>query len=131
MTATSATVFPPLTKGFSFTPSTLSAVSTALPAGETEASVTIGIRLDGDTTHSAGNYSFFALVPAGQTTETVSQFMAAIATTLPTGNYWAAAQQIDTLNGILSAPSAWTAEDPFSIPPTIVTPAPPAAFSAG
>lgn len=124
-----ATVFPALTKGFTWTPSTTGASNAALPAGETYTSATIGIRADGDTTHSAGNYANLVIVPGAATSESVAALTAALTSALPAGNYWAAIEQTDTLNGVTST-SAWTAEVPFSIPPTIVQPAPPSAFGA-
>lgn len=121
--------FPPLLKGFSWTLSTTGAGGVVLPPGETETGVTIGIRADGDTAHSAGNYQYLIIVPAGQTTETPAQITAALTKALAPGNYWSALDQTDMLNGAPST-SAWTSEVPFSIPPAIVQPAPPTAFSA-
>ena len=121
-------VFTPLTKGFSWTPSTtgVGADGSAmpLPTGEAYTSATIGIRADGDTTHSAGNYANLVIVPGAATSESVAALTAALQSALPAGNYWAAVEQTDTLNGA-TATSTWTAEVPFSIPPTIVQPAPP------
>ena len=95
---------------------------------ETEQGVTIGIRADGDTTHSAGNYQYLVIVPAGQTSETPAQITASVAKALPPGNYWAALDQTDSLGGS-PATSAWTAEVPFSIPTVApATPASPADF---
>jgi len=122
------TVFTPLVKGFSWQLATTAAGGGALPAGETEQGVTIGIRADGDTTHSAGNYQYLVIVPAGQTSETPAQITASITKALPPGNYWAALDQTDSLGGS-PATSAWTAEVPFSIPTVApATPASPADF---
>lgn len=122
-------VFTPLIKGFSWTPSTTGAGGVALPPGETQSGSTIGIRADGDTTHSAGNYQWLVVVAGAATSETPAAITAALGKALPAGNYWAAIDQTDMLNGAPST-SAWTAEVPFSIPPTIVQPAPPVNFSA-
>lgn len=122
------TTFTPLEKGFTWTPSSTGG-GAALPAGEAPSGFTIGIRLDGDTTHAAGNYAYTVIVPAGQTTETPAQITAALTKALTPGNYWAALSQTDTLNGA-SATSAWTAEVPFAIPPVIVTPDQPTGFTA-
>jgi len=124
------TVFTPLVKGFSWTNSTTDSTGAPLPAGETQSGSTIGIRADGDTTHSAGNYQWLVLVAAGQTSETPAQLTATLNKSLPAGNYWAAMDQTDML-GTDSKTSAWTAEVPFSIPPTIAVPAPPTGFTAG
>jgi hypothetical protein len=124
------TTFPPLVKGFSFTPATTDTSGNALPTGEAETSVTIGIRLDGDTTHSAGNYQFIAPVAGAATSVTPAQLTAALGKPLAPGNYWAAIDQTDTLNGV-TATSAWTAEVPFSIPQPVVQPSPPSNFSVG
>lgn len=122
--------FTPLIKGFNWTLSTTGVGGVALPSGQVETGVTIGIRADGDATHAAGNYQYLVVVPAGQTSETPAQITAALNKSLPAGNYWAAIDQTDMLNGTPST-SAWTAEIPFSIPPTIVQPAPPTGFSVG
>lgn len=122
-------VFTPLVKGFTWTPSTTGEGGAALPAGEVQSGSTIGIRADGDTAHSAGNYQYLVVVPPGQTSETPAQIAAALNKSLPPGNYWAAVDQTDMLNG-QSATSAWTAEVPFSIPAPIVKPASPTGFGA-
>lgn len=121
------TTFPPLTKGFSWTPSTTGG-GAALPAGETYTSATIGIRADGDTTHSSGNYANLVIVPGATSTESLTALNAALGKNLAPGNYWAAVDQTDTLNGVTST-SDWTAEIPFSIPQSIVKPDQPAGFS--
>lgn len=130
MSTPNPVTFPALIKGFSWQLSTTGAGGQALPAGEVETGVTIGIRADSDTAHSAGNYQWLVVVPAGQTTETPAQITAALTKSLAPGNYWAAIDQTDMLNGAPST-SAWTAEIPFSIPVPIVQPAPPTGFSAG
>lgn len=131
--STPTPVFPPLTKGFSWTPSTSGIGADGspmpLPTDETYTSATIGIRAEGDTSHSAGNYANLVIVPGAATSESVAALTAGLQSALPAGNYWAAIEQTDTLNGV-TATSAWTAEVPFSIPPTIVQPAPPTGFSA-
>jgi hypothetical protein len=125
--------FPPLTKGFSWTPSTSGVGADGnpmpLPTDETYTSATIGIRADDDTAHSVGNYATLVLVPGAATSESVAALTAALQRGLPVGNYWAAIAQTDTLNGV-TATSAWTSEVPFSISPIIVQPAPPTGFSA-
>jgi len=123
------TTFTPLVKGFSWQNSTTAADGSALPPGETQSGSTIGIRADGDTTHSPGNYQYLVVVPATQTSETPAQITAALNKSLPPGNYWAAIDQTDMLNGAPST-SDWTAEVPFSIPSPIVKPASPTGFSA-
>lgn len=130
MSTPNPVVFTPLTKGFSWQLSTTAEGGGALPPGETESGVTIGIRMDGDTAHGPGNYQWLVVVPAGLTTETVAQVNAALTKALSVGtNYWAALDQTDMLNG-LPATSPWTAEIPFCIPQTPATPASPTAFSA-
>lgn len=123
------TVFTPLIKGFSWTPSTLAADGSALPTGEAQSGSTIGIRMDGDATHAAGNYQYLVVLPAGQSSETPAAITAALTKSLTPGNYWAAIDQTDMLNGAPST-SAWTAEVAFSIPPVIATPASPTNFTA-
>ena len=137
MTSTSATTsaaatFPPLISEFTWAPSTTGGGGQPLPAGEAQTGSTIGIRTATDTTHSAGNYQW--LVPIGGTgmSETLAQLTAFLGAALPAGNYYAAVDQTDALNGV-SATSAWSAEIPFSIPvpvPVIVTPSVPQNFSA-
>jgi hypothetical protein len=122
------TTFTPLVKGFSFTPAATDTSGNPLPAGEAETSVTIGIRLDGDTTHAAGNYQYVAAVSGAATSVSAAQLTAALGKPLAPGNYWAAVDQTDTLNGT-TATSAWTAEVPFSIPQPVVTPSAPTGFS--
>ena len=117
---TTATVFTPLTAEFTWTPSTTSG-GQPLPAGEVQTGATIGIRADGDTTHSAGNYQWLVLIVGTGMSETAAQLAAALGKALPVGNYWAAIDQTDTLNG-QSATSAWSPEIPFSMPPTLATP---------
>lgn len=124
-----STVFTPLVKGFTWVNSTTDKDGNPLPAGEVQTGSTIGIRVDGDATHSAGNYQYLVIVPAGQTSETPAQIATALNKSLAPGNYWAAIDQTDML-GTDSKTSAWTAEVPFSIPPVIAQPAPPSGFSA-
>jgi hypothetical protein len=126
-TATAATVFTPLTSEFTWAPSSTTAGGQPLPAGEVQTGSTIGIRADGDTTHSAGNYQWLVLIVGTGMSETAAQLAAALGKSLPIGNYWAAIDQTDTLNG-QSATSAWSAEIPFSMPPTLAQPAIPTAF---
>jgi len=123
------TTFTPLIKGFAWQPSTTAADGSALPPGETQSGSTIGIRADGDTTHAAGNYPWLVVVAGTATSETPAAITAALGKALPPGNYWAAIDQTDMLNG-QAATSAWSAEIAFSIPPTIVPPAPPTVFTA-
>lgn len=129
MSTPNPTPFPALVKGFSWTPSTTGEGGAPLPPGEAQTGSTIGIRADGDAAHSAGNYQYLVLVPGTQSTETPAQITAALNKALPPGNYWAAIDQTDMLNGVAST-SAWTAEVPFSIPFPIVKPAQPSAFTA-
>jgi hypothetical protein len=127
--ASTVTVFPVLKSEFSWTPSTTAAGGQALPPGETQSGSTIGIRLDGDTTHSAGNYQYLIPISGTAMSETLAQLAAFLTKALPAGNYWGALDQTDILSGS-PATSAWTAEVPFSIPAILATPAPPAAFQA-
>lgn len=133
MSTPNPVVFPPLIKGFSWAPSTAGVAANGsampLPTGEVYTSATIGIRADGDASHAAGNYANLVIVPGAATSESVAALTAALQSALPAGNYWAAVEQTDTLNGVTST-SSWTAEVPFSIPPTIVQPAPPSGFIA-
>jgi hypothetical protein len=124
-----ATVFPALVKGFTWTNSTTDINGNPLPAGEAQSGSTIGIRADGDTTHSAGNYQYLVILAAGQTSETPAAITAALTKALAPGNYWAAMDQTDMLNGAPST-SPWTPEVPFSIPQPVVQPASPTAFTA-
>lgn len=124
------TVFTPLISGFVWQPSTTDVNGNPLPAGETSSGSTIGIRADG--TGVAGTYTYLVIVPANSSAESVVALNQAIGKALVPGNYWAAIDQTDVLNGS-SITSAWTAEVPFSIPapaPVIVRPAPPSNFTA-
>lgn len=121
-----ATVFTPLTTGFSWTPSTTDASGSPLPPGEAESGATIGIRPDG--TGAAGTYPTLVVVPSTATAETLTQLNAALGKALAPGNYWAAIDQTDILNGATST-SVWTAEVPFSIPAVIAKPAAPTNFT--
>ena len=121
-------VFTPLIKGLSFTLSTTDTAGNPLPAGEAESAATIGIRADGDTTHSPGNYQFTVPVAAGVSSVTPADIAAALGKPLAPGNYWAAVDQTDTLGGV-TATSAFTAEVGFSIPQPVVQPSPPTGFS--
>lgn len=123
------TVFTPLVKGFSFNLSNTDENGNPLPAGEVESAATIGIRQDGDATHSAGNYQYTLVLGGGVTTVSPTQIAAILGKPLPPGNYWAAVDQTDTLNGT-AATSAWTAEVPFSIPQPVVQPGSPTGFTA-
>lgn len=120
-------VFTPLVKGFTWQNSTTGEGGAPLPQGEVQSGSTIGIRADGDAAHSAGNYQYLVLVPAGQTSETPAQIATTLNKALPPGNYWAAMDQTDML-GTDSRTSAWTAEVPFSIPAPIVRPSAPTGF---
>jgi|SRR6185437_747172 len=122
-----STVFPPLLKGFSWVPSTTGEGGVPLAPGEIETGSTIGVRADSDTTHSIGNYQWFVVVNGTVTTESTSDFQGKL--NLAPGNYWAALNQTDMLNGAPST-SAWTPEVPFSIPSPIVKPAAPTGFTA-
>ena len=122
-------LFPPLVKGFSFALSSTDENGNPLPAGETESAATIGIRQDGDSTHAAGNYQFIVGLDAGVTTASPADIAAKLGKPLPPGNYWAAVDQTDTLNGV-AATSKWTAEVGFSIPQPVVQPGSPTGFQA-
>jgi hypothetical protein len=116
------TIFPPL-NAFTLVPSTTADDGSALPEGEALTSSTIGIRPDG--TGAPGTYPTLVIVPATVTVESLAAINAAIGKNLPPGNYWANAQQTDSLNG-QSSTSPWMAtEVPFSIPFTVAVPAPP------
>jgi hypothetical protein len=99
-----------------------------LPDGESESGATIGIRVDGDSTHSPGNYQYVVPLDAGVTTATPADIAAKLGKPLPPGNYWGAVDQTDTLNGS-PATSKWTDEVAFSIPQPVVQPAPPTGFT--
>jgi len=121
------TVFTPLIKGLSFALSTIDTSGNPLPAGETESGATIGIRADGDATHAPGNYQYLVVLAAGATSITPAAINTAIGKSLPPGNYWAAVDQTDMLDGAPST-SAWTTEVPFSILQPVVQPSPPTDF---
>ena len=123
------TVFPALVKGFTWTNSSTDINGNPLPAGEAQSGSTIGIRAAGDTTHSPGNNQYLVILAAGQTSETPAAITAALTKALAPGNYWAAMDQTDMLNGAPST-SPWTTEVPFSIPQPVVQPASPTAFTA-
>lgn len=128
MSTPNPVTFTPLVKGLSFNLSTTDSSGNPLPAGETESAATIGIRLDGDTTHAAGNYQYTVVLDAGVTSASPADIAAKLGKPLPPGNYWAAVDQTDTLNGT-PATSSWTAEVPFSIPQPVVQPSPPTGFT--
>lgn len=123
------TVFTPLVKGFSWTPATTDINGNPFPAGEVETGTTIGIRADGDTVHGVGNYQYLVIVPATQNSEAPGAITAALGKALAPGNYWAALDQTDTLNGSPST-SPWTPEIAFSIPAVVAQPAAPTNFTA-
>lgn len=124
-----ATTFPPLATAITWKDSNTDASGNPLPAGEAVSSVTLGIRADGDTAHSLGNYAKTVIVLGTVTQETVSALNSALGAALAPGNYWLNGQETATLNG-QSATSAWGAtETPFSIPQPVVTPGSPSAFS--
>jgi len=123
------TVFTPLTKGFSWIPSTTDASGNALPAGEAPSGATVGIRADGDANHAAGNYQYIVSVN-GSTAQLLITDPQWLAAKIPPGNYWGAVDQTDML-GTSTSTSAWTPEVPFSIPAPIVKPASPTGFTAG
>lgn len=121
-----STVFTPLTKGFAWTLSTTDVNGNPLPDGEVNTGSTIGIRADGDVAHPAGQYQYFVVVGPNVSEVTLAQVLAA---KVPAGgNYWAAVDQTDGLNGTTNT-SAWTQEIPFSIPVQIARPAPPTNFT--
>lgn len=120
-------VFTPLVKGFSFALATTDDSGNPLPPGESESAATIGIRQDGDTQHVPGKYQYTIVLDAGVTTATPADIAAKLGKPLPPGNYWAAVDQTDTLNGV-AATSNWTAEIGFSIPQPVVQPGSPTGF---
>lgn len=125
----SSTVFTPLTQGFSWTDSAgVDANGNPLPEGEAPVSSTLGIRADGDSAFSPGNYKYQVTVAYPTQTESVSDLTTALASALPPGNYWAAVKQTDKL-GDASVDSPWTTEVPFSIPMQAVEPASPTALA--
>ena len=121
-----STVFTPLTVGFSWVNSTTASDGTALPTGETQVSTTIGVRADGDTTHSQGNYKWFVTNMGTATSISAADFLKM--TKLAAGNYWAAIVQTDSLNGA-NATSSESPEIAFSVPVTVVAPAAPTNFT--
>lgn len=121
------TTFPPLTKGFTWVNSTTGA-GQPLPPGETQTGATVGVRADGDTAHAAGNYKYL-ITTSGSASQLLITDSAWIAAKIPPGNYWAAVDQTDALNG-QSATSLWTSEQPFSIPQPVVQPDSPTGFIA-
>lgn len=129
MSTPNPVTFTPLVKGFSFALATTDSVGNPLPAGETESAATIGIRADGDATHSAGNYQYIVVLDAGITSASPADIAAKLGKPLPPGNYWASVDQTDTLDGVAST-STWTAEVPFSIPQPVVQPGSPTGFIA-
>lgn len=125
--------FPPLNTGLSWVLSTLGVGNVVLPTGEVQTGVTIGLRLDGDATHSAGNYQWLIPLSAGIVSESTADLEAALAKLPnppgPGANLHAAIDQTDALNASPST-SAWTAEVSFSLPIPVVQPLPPAAFGS-
>jgi hypothetical protein len=132
--STPTPVFTPFTKSISWTDATTASGGAPLPAGETLADTVIGIRADGDATHSAGNYQWQISVAAPASSITRADFDAAIKAAypqmnpVPPGNYWLNGEQTDVLDG-QTATSAWgTTETPFSIPVPVVAPSNPTSF---
>lgn len=121
-----STVFTPLTVGFSWVNATTDPNGNPLPPGEVESGTTIGIRADGDAAHSPGNYQYFVVNTGNVTSISAQAFQAAAK--LPPGNYWAALDQTNILNGV-TATGAFTSEIPFSIPVVVVKPAAPTNFT--
>lgn len=120
--------FPPLKNGFTWQDSAVDEQGNALPPGEALQSTTLGIRADGDATHSSGNYKWLVVVPGPASSETLAALTAALGAALPPGNYWVNATQTDVLSGA-SSTSAWGTEVPFSIPFPVVRPAAPTQLS--
>jgi len=119
--------FPPITKGFNWTPSTTGDGGAAMPAGEAPSGSTVGIRPDGDSTHAAGNYKYLVAV-SGATSQLLITDPQWLAAKIPPGNYWADVDQTDLL-GTQSLTSGWSGKEvAFSIPAPIVRPAPPSGF---
>src|SRR3569833_3351659 len=106
-----ATVFLPLFFGFSWFLSSSVVGGGVFPDGETQTGSTIGVRADGDTAHSTGNYSWFVVITGPVNAESTSDFQAKLS--LKPGNYWAAINQTDMLNGVRAA-SDWSGEIPLS-----------------
>lgn len=121
-----STVFTPLTVGFSWVNATTDSNGNPLPDGEVESGTTIAVRADGDVAHSPGNYQYFVVNTGNTTSISAASFQAAAK--LPPGNYWAAMDQTNVLNGV-TATGAFTPEIPFSIPQTVVKPAAPKNFT--
>ena len=125
MSTPAPVTFPPLTKGFSWTPATTGEDGKPLPDGETEASTTVGLRPDGNASFANGNYERTVIILGAVNSETLDALNAALGKALPPGNYWGNLQQTDTLNG-QTATSDWMPEEfTFSIPQPVVKPAPP------
>lgn len=120
--------FPAITTGFSWTPSTTVDSGQAVPAGEAPSGFTVGIRQDGDTAHSAGNYKYLISTANGSISQIQITDPQWVAAKIPPGNYWAAVDQTDML-GTASMTSAWTAEVSFSIPQPIARPDAPTGFT--
>lgn len=124
-------VFTPLTKGFNWVTSTTDTSGKPLPTGESPTSSTVGLRADGDTAHSLGNYKYL-VSGAGDIVQLLVADPAWIAAKVPPGNYWVAVEETYTLNGA-TVTTGWSAEIPVSIPippPVIVQPLAPSNFSA-
>lgn len=121
-------VFTPLIDSISWVDSTTAKGGAALPDGESLVSTTLGIRADGNTSFSPGNYQYQFAVAAPAQKETVNDLTTALTKALPPGNYWLAAKQTDKL-GDSTADSDWTSEVGFSIPQVAVAPASPTALS--
>lgn len=129
MSTPNPVTFPPLTKGFSWTPSTTGDGGAALAPGESQSGSTVGIRADGDTSHSPGNYQYLIIV-TGVAAQLLVGDAPWVNAKIPPGNYWADVDQTDSLNGA-TATSKWSGtEAAFSIPQPIVQPSPPTGFTA-
>lgn len=120
--------FTPLIDSINWVDSTTAKGGGALPDGEALVSTTLGIRPDGNTSFSAGNYQFTVSIAAPAQKETANDLTTALAKALPPGNYWLAAKQTDSLSGA-NADSDWTPEVGFSIPQQAVAPDSPTALS--
>lgn len=129
-----ATQFTPFANALSWKDATVDGQGNPLPADETLAFTGLGIRPDGNTSFSVGNYQFEIDVPGPAGSITRADFDAAFAKAYPNvgklapGNYWLGGKQEDVEQGV-TADSLWgTVEVPFSIPVVPVAPAAPGPF---
>lgn len=121
-------VFTPFTKSITWVDALTDSSGRVLPQGEVLADTVLGVRADGDSAHSPGDYAWTGTIAAPVAAVTPASLNTALGVVLQPGNYWLAARQTDTLNG-QSATSVWSpTETPFSVPEPIVTPSNPTNF---